>query len=68
MRFNSGVKVAALGAELAIFAAIAEFRRQNAAKGDAVAVEVTPHLVGRVKQVVNRFAAQGEQVAGFVAR
>ena len=68
VRVDACVEVAALGAELAILAAIAEFCRQNAAKRDAVAVEVTAHLVGRVEQVVHRFPAEGEQVAGFVAR
>src|SRR5262249_18392047 len=45
-----------------VLAAVAELAGDDAAEGDAVAVEVPAHLVGRVEQVVERFALQREQL------
>jgi hypothetical protein len=69
MRRNARIKVSALRAEFAILATVAELCRQDAAKGNFVAVEVAADLVGGVEEVVNVFAAnvEFEQVASFVA-
>ncbi len=69
MRSDARIKMSALRAELAILATVAKFCRQDAAKGNFVAVEVAAHLVTGVEEVVNFFAAnvEFEQVASFVA-
>ena len=49
------------GAELAVLAAVAELRRQDAAERDAVAVEVAADLVGGVEEVVHVLALQAAE-------
>src|SRR5205823_2300101 len=67
VRRDARVEVGGVGAEGAVLAAIAELGGQDAAKGDAVAVEVAAHLVGGVEEVVDRLALHGEQLARLVA-
>jgi hypothetical protein len=66
MRSDARVPVDALGAELAILAAFAEFAGNDAAKGYAVAVKMHPHLMGSVHEIVNCFAFDAEKLVQFL--